>query len=338
MENRFFRWRGIDASPTQIVPKDLIPQLPATDSRYFVGILRHLDLLLPDAGLTFFLTWNLDAYHEAMENAVVLLVGDEQNQAPKYRHRVRVIFKTGGVRRSPLGETMRLPVSIAWRVLLRDARDRAVKVQRGFRKGSSGGAVTPMYEIPFGPFALMEYDPPPVEQRPMDVFFAGGAITSWTLRAKFVARRQMAAAMAAARAALPQMRTAEMGGAASSGKWLGPEAYTQSLANAKIALAPRGNCDAETYRIFEAAKLGCVIISEPLPSRWYYRGCPAISIPHWSALPGVLRELLNDPARLQQLSLRAREWWDTMICEEAVAKFIAQTMAGNGAAPMGREI
>ena len=326
MENRFFRWRGIDASPTQIVPQDLLPQLPPTDVRYFVGILEHLDRLLPAAGLTFFLTWQLDCSHEAMDNAVILLC-EEQNQTPSYHRRVKAIFKTGGLRRTPLRETMRLPASIAWRILLRDARNVVLGLKRQRQYGQGGQVVTPIYDIPYGPCALLDIDPLPIEQRPVDVFFAGESPSGWTLRAKFISRKQMAAAVAATRVALPQCRMESMTGAVDSANLLGPEAYTQALANAKIALAPRGNSDAETYRIFEAAKLGCVIISEPLPSRWYYQECPAVAIPAWSALPDVLRSLLNDPARLAHLSLRSRQWWDSTISETAIAKFIAQNLA-----------
>jgi hypothetical protein len=289
--------------------------------------LQHLEQLLPAAGLTFFLTWHLDGCPEALDNAVVILVGDEQNLTPSYHGRVKAIFKTGGLRRSPFRETLRLPTSIAWRILLRDARDGAIQVKRRLQYGLRGHVATSMYEIPFGTFALVDIDPPPIEQRPVDVFFAGGSASGWTLRAKFIARKQMAAAVEAARVALPQCRMESMGGTLASGKWLGPEAYTRTLADAKIALAPRGNCDAETFRVFEAAKLGCAIVSEPLPSRWYYRGCPAVSIPGWSALPGVLSSLLNDPAKLAQLALRTRQWWDSTVSEAAIARFIAQNLA-----------
>ena len=117
-----------------------------------------------------------------------------------------------------------------------------------------------------------------------------------------------------------------------SNQRLGPAAYTQALANSKIALCPRGNYDAESYRIFEAAKLGCVIVSEPLPSRWYYQGCPAVILRTWSELPGVLRDLLSEPAKLRRLSRRGRQWWDSTVSEAAVARFIAMNV-GPGLAP-----
>ena len=329
-QNRFFLWLYCDASPVQIALEDLPPGLPATDVRYFVGVLQRLERILPGEGLTFVLTWHLDAFQEAMEDAVLIIVGDERYQTPSYQRRVRAIFKTGGGRRNPWRETLRLPASIAWRVLLRDARNSLTGIQRRWQYGPPGQAVTPMYEIPLGYFALRDIDPPPIDQRPVDVFFAGYIPASrWDLCASVPARKQMAAALAEARAALPQYRIESLLAAGTFGKGLAPEAYTQALANARIALAPRGNID-ETFRLFEAAKLGCVIVSEPLPQRWYYQGCPVVSIPKWSALPGVLRGLLNDPITLKELSRRGRQWWDSMISEEAVANFIAQRLAGMG--------
>jgi hypothetical protein len=337
MENRFFRWRGVDASPTRIVPTDLLPQLPLTDARYFVRIMEQLDRLLPAAGLTFFLTWHLDDFHEAMENAVIIMPCDEQHQTPAFGGRVKAIFKTGGIRREPLRETLQLPASIAWRMLLRDARNAAVGVKRSWRLELPGRAAAPTFEIPYGTFALVDFDPPPVEQRPVDVFFAGEAPSGWTLRAKFIARRQMAAAAAAARLALPNCRMQSSVAGVVSNKALGPAAYTRALANAKIALAPRGNCDGESYRIFEAAKLGCIVVSELQPARWYFRDCPAVMLRRWSELPNVLRDLLNDPARMVELSHRARQWYEQKISELSVAKFIAEALSGFRAVRAGEE-
>jgi len=326
MENRFFLWRGIDASPSRIVPQDFLPQLPLTDLRYFVRTLQNLDQLLPAAGQTFFLTWNLDRFHETMEDAVIILVGDEQHQTPSYPRPVKMIFKTGGYRRSSFRETLRLPASVAWRQLFRDSRNGAVQVKRRLQYGFRGHNVPPMYEIPAGPFALVDIDPLPIEQRPVDVSFWGETASGWTPNAKLVSRKHMAAAVAATQSAQPRCRLELRSGGSESSNLAGRDAYTQFLANAKIALTPRGNYDGESSRIFEAAKLACVIISEPLPTRWYFRECPAIQIPDWSALAEVLSGLLNDSARLKQLSQRTRQWWDTTISEAAIANFIVKSL------------
>jgi hypothetical protein len=326
MENRFFRWRGVEANPTQIVPRELLGQLPPTDVRYFVRVLQHLDEKLPGAGLTFFLTWHLDAFHEAMQDAVVILLGDENNQMPSFQAKVRAIFKVAGLRRVPFRETLRLPLSVASGVLLRDARNTVFRIERRVRFRLPRNFVTPAYDIPVGTGALLDVAPPPIEERQVDVFFAGGATSGWVPRARTTARKQMAAAVAASRTALPQCRMELMLWPAASGKGLSPEIYTKTLANAKIALVPRGNYANESYRLLEAAKLGCVIVTETLPPRWYFRDCPAVSIQKWSLLPGVLRNLLWDPSTIAQLSLRSRQWWTSTVSEAAVAKFIAQTI------------
>ncbi len=331
MPNRFFLWLYSYASPVQLDLGNLPPDLPATDVRYFLRILQHLDQLLPGAGTTFVLTWHMDAFHEVMKGAVIILVGDERYQTPSYQSHVRSIFKTGGVRPNPVRDTLRLPWPIAWRALLRDARNGALLIERWLRQGSPGKEVAPIGELPLGYFQLGDIDPPPLHERPVDAFFAGSlSVTGWSVRSSIAARKQMAGAVAAAQRALPQYRIESLLGLASNKK-LSPEAYTQALAHAKIALAPRGNFD-ETFRRFEAAKLGCVIVSDPLPPRWYYQGCPVVTLPRWSELAEVLKGLLADPAKLAERSRRTRQWWDSTLSEAAVANFIARRLAGKDGA------
>jgi len=329
MKNRFFRWRGVDASPTEIVPQELLEKLPPNNSRYLVGILQHLDQTLPGAGLTFFLTWHLDAFHEAMRDSVVLLLSDEHNLMPSYQARVRAIFKSAGLRRDSIREAFRVPPSIALRVLLRDAWNGVMGFKRRIKYGLPRDYSIPTYDIPAGTGTLDDdVAPLPIEERPVDVFFAGGTSLGWAPRARAAARKQMAAAVAAARTALPQYRMESLLKGDMS-KGMSPADYTRTLANAKIALAPRGNYSAESWRLFEAAKLGCVAITEPLPPRWYFQDCPAVSIRKWSQLPDVLRDLLHDPSTLQQLSMRSRQWWNSTVCEAAVAAYIAKQIVSS---------
>jgi hypothetical protein len=287
-----------------------------------------VDELLPDVGLTFVVTWNIDAFDESMKDAVVILVGDERHQIPSYYLRVRAIFKTGGIERNPLRQTLRLPPSIAWRVLLRDARNAIVRLKRSISSGAEGERAAPIYPVPLGCFAMLDLDPlPPIEQRPIDVLFAGYiSDVRWSIRPSHAARRQMAAAISAAQAALPQYRIEFMVNTIIADRKLGPAQYTQAMANAKIALAPRGNFD-ETFRLFEAAKAGCVIVSEPLPPRWYYEICPVITIRAWSDLQGVLSGLLTDTAKLNWLSRQTRQWWDLTLSEPAIARYIVQRVS-----------
>jgi hypothetical protein len=327
MRNRFYVWFGNRPNPAEIVPSEFLPQLQPGDSKYHVRILQNLEQLLPGQGLTFFLTWRVDDFHEAMQDAVVILVGEERNQTPSYRGKIRALFKTMGHRPNPLAKTLRLPFPIAWRTLLRDGRNTYINFRRSLKHGQGGKIAAPFYDIPPGYYSILEMEPPPIEERPVDVFFSGScASRGWSLSAPYVARKQLAAAVEAARAALPHRRfnwQPQRGGFAQG---LTPVEYTRALANAKIALAPRGNVD-ETYRLIEAAKMGCVVVGEPVAPRWYYRECPAVFLRKWSELPEILGSLLDSPAELTELSLRTRQWYDSNISESAVAQYIAGCLA-----------
>jgi hypothetical protein len=97
------------------------------------------------------------------------------------------------------------------------------------------------------------------------------------------------------------------------------------MMNAKIIPCPRGNFD-ETYRLLEAAKSGCVIVSEPLPDRWYYRDAPVLQVRHWSDLPAILQALDREPERLRDLAARTRRWWDERLSEDAIARYMVQQL------------
>lgn len=329
--NHFVIWPGTDSTPRAIVPSEHLTSMPMTDSRYFVQILAELDRLLPDAGLTFVLTWHLDRFDARMKDSVVLLVGDEMYQTPSYINRVRAVFKTGGIRRNPLSQTLRLPFSVSWRVMLRDARNAAVRFRRALRFGAPSDRQVPIHPLPLGYFALQETVPAPVEQRPVDVFFAGSlSVSGRGLRPSVHARLQMSAALAECRAALPQHRIESTIDVAAGARVLSPEQYTRALAGTKIALTPRGNFD-ETFRLFEAAKLGCIIVSEPLPPRWYYENCPVQIIRAWSDLPAAVERLLSNLDRLGDLSQQTRRWWDETLSEPAIAKYISMRIGSAGA-------
>lgn len=107
------------------------------------------------------------------------------------------------------------------------------------------------------------------------------------------------------------------------GKGLPPEEYAQTLANTKIALCPPGFVSHETIRHWEAMRLGCVVISAPLPANRFYDGSPIIQLEDWSVLKPLLAELLADPARLRVLHEATVKWWNSRCSEVAVADYMA---------------
>lgn len=95
--------------------------------------------------------------------------------------------------------------------------------------------------------------------------------------------------------------------------------------DAKVCLAPRGG-SVETYRYFEALRYGCVVITEPLPPTWFYRGSPAVVVKRWRQLPAVLASLLDDPAGLAQRHRASLAWWRDRCSEDALAAYLTDEL------------
>jgi hypothetical protein len=110
------------------------------------------------------------------------------------------------------------------------------------------------------------------------------------------------------------------------GKGLPPDEYAKTLANTKIAICPPGFISNETIRHWEAMRLGCVVISAPLPPNRFYKDSPIIQLKDWSELKPLIAELMADSARLRELHEATVEWWKSRCSEEAVAKYMANVL------------
>jgi hypothetical protein len=324
--NRFFIWHAGEPAAVEFRPQEMLEGAGATDLRYFYGLTLELDRGLPNGGITFLLTWNLDAFEERFRDAVVILVGDEKYQTPSYAGEVRAIFKTGGTQANPPRTILKLAPAIAWRVMLRELRNSLLTRRR---HGARAPSPAPMFELPMGYFGLTDVSWVPFVERPVDVFFAGSieADGGFTVRPRLAARRQMTAALTVAREQLPDLRAdcTSSGPFANPQDMLDSDTYSGRLMRAKIALCPRGNFD-ETFRLVEAAKSGCVAIAERLPERWYNRDSPAIQIDRWSSLPAVLQGLLSDTDALARRSEQMRRWWTDSLSERASGDFVLTTL------------
>jgi hypothetical protein len=306
----------------EFTPQEYLRTGTLSDMSYMCGILEAVDAALPSSGITFLVTWNLDSFDPRFEGAVVLLTGDERYQTPSFIRRVRAVFKTGGTRPNPLRTTLALAPSIAWRVIVRDLRNRLLTLKR-----RTAHLPPAQFEIPIGTYHLIDTPFVPIDARTTDVFFAGTApkLGSASARPSVAARLQLAQAMRQAEAVLPAWRF-EHSLTHTAQVLYGPAEYSGKMMNARIVPCPRGNFD-ETYRLFEAAKSGCVIVSEPLPDRWYYRDAPVLQLRSWSELPALLIGLDRDPERVCELARATRRWWDDRISEQAVARYVVAQLA-----------
>lgn len=110
------------------------------------------------------------------------------------------------------------------------------------------------------------------------------------------------------------------------GRGLSMNEYSHLLSNTKIALCPSGYVSKESFRIFEAARCGCVLLVDDIPlNQWYYDQFPGIVIKDWSDL-SVIERLLNDLDTLQELSKRTKVWYDQHVSPKSVGKYIEKVI------------
>ena len=101
--------------------------------------------------------------------------------------------------------------------------------------------------------------------------------------------------------------------------------YHTVLAASRLCIAPRGTSH-ETLRIYEGLRLGCVVISDYLPSHPFYQDSPIIQIEDWAELPSLVDELLQDPDRMRALHERGCRYWEDILSEHALARYYADAL------------
>ena len=109
-------------------------------------------------------------------------------------------------------------------------------------------------------------------------------------------------------------------------KGLDAETYHHFLKHTKIALCPRGWVNSETFRLYEAMKYGCVVISEELPNRNYYKNIPIIQIKDWNEGLQIARNLIKDEALLEKMSNDNIKYYENYLSPKATAEIIANTL------------
>ena len=109
-------------------------------------------------------------------------------------------------------------------------------------------------------------------------------------------------------------------------KGMDSESYQYFLQHSKIALCPKGWANSETFRLYEAMKYGCVVISEELPDREYYKGIPTIKVKNWSEGVKIARNLLKNPKKLEQMGLNNKKFYESNLSSKATAEIIAKKL------------
>jgi hypothetical protein len=312
--------------------------------QYFGKVLEAMAKSLITEPLIFYITWeNLDWLPSYGNNVVVILLGDELHRIPNYFDKVRAVFKCFGIspylRCNPFIQPSHLNLAIVlqfirnWIVCLPGWLN--YKLKMWVISIATGKTISNIYNIPIGYYKQLDLPIKNINERYDDVFFAGSinnqiypfwSLKYWFQSPKSIARRNMLSNISKIEQKNLGVKfniktIADFNEARSANE----RSYSEQLMNAKICLVPRGTTS-ETYRFLEGLRYGCILITEPLPLRWFYDGSPAIEINDWEEIETVLEMLLKNEQMMQRKHQEALFWWKNKCSEVAVGNYIAETL------------
>ena len=113
---------------------------------------------------------------------------------------------------------------------------------------------------------------------------------------------------------------------------LTPTAYARFMGKSKIALCLGGKSP-ETFRHYEAAQSGCIVLSSPLPDIPMYTEAPFLTVNKWNAdhIATRIKPLIDDSQLVRELSIAHREWYNKWAAAPAIATHIINSLESNGA-------
>ncbi|MBD2028348.1 glycosyltransferase [Leptolyngbya sp. FACHB-711] len=342
--NQYYLYLHQGQKPVPWYPPDPYP-LDWVDYTYFGNVFKAMEEKLEVGGLIFYFTWNsLKELPSYGKNVVVIVAGDEWCRIPTYCDKVLAVFKCYGTKPilgcNPFLHPSYLNILALIQFLrigfyrLPGLLSHALLQLKYLQRKSS--EICLIYDIPLGYNRQLELPVKDLEEREYDVSFAGsiehGTYSVWSLKHLFdtpksFSRRKMMSSIKTFDAKHPELKieltvTPSFG---SSKDVLDKESYSQRMINTKICLVPRGT-SFETFRFFEAMRYGCIVITEALPTRWFYDGSPAIQINDWDELEEILTRLLENKHLMQEKHQESLKWWETRCSEAVVGSYIAKQL------------
>lgn len=301
---------------------DRLPAKVPNDLPYFLAAAQEAARSVDDVD-RFVIAWSRTVVRMLTPRDVLFLVGDHTS-TPLCRPLVCPVFRTHGeafrLPRRGLPRDPRLTVS----ELVQWGRNRGKAILRTWpniilRDDGRRPGWLPLGTPAFGS-GLGEI--PPIHLRPVDVGFRG-SIGQRRYSPKAISRRRMANELSrlSVGVAVDFAETASFAESFS----LDPVAYVRSLLDTKICLAPRGT-SVETFRTFEGALAGCVVITEPLPPAWFYAALPHLELSSWSYLASTVQALLSNPPFMAKMAADARNWAESIVSPTAIGQWVARQL------------
>lgn len=294
------------------------------DFAYLGALATAAEAALPEPDLTLIVTTDHRVLPRYGRDVVVIQRAGPDGRPPDYAGRVLAVFKTHSDRPVLAARPGREPWALTATALASYAQVLALGLPA--RRRARGALVEP---IPLGVMFSPEIEVRPVAERPVDVLFCGSVETVGRggLRGRIGTPKTHARqAMVEALRGLPGRRL-DVGLTPSfeASKRAGADDYWSRLGEAKICLVPRGDT-LETYRLFEAARAGCALVGERLPSNWFHDPLPMVDATGFGGLAATLEALLSNPVALAERQRQTLDWWERYAAPEAVGRHVAATV------------
>jgi hypothetical protein len=302
---------------------------------YHCRIIEQLDALIPESDI--YVSWLANSIGLARNATGVLLVlGDEQGLMPRPKCKDLLVAKTGP---RSLVEDFRICQSVFEVGLesMRLMRTLARNLRRMTRGEVRAADPRDAMRVPLGPsrdVSDIAEGTRSLAGRRIDVCYLGSVgqcvatPLGWIgLSPKAVARLRCVRSLMTLKNARHDIETLiSCPGIYPDSVQLDFTTYMETLADCRICVSPRGNFQ-ETYRLYEAARQGCVILCDAPPNEWFFADAPFVVVKDWSTCAAMATELLRDPQRLQKLGDQTRSWWLNIASPSAVARTIVQEKA-----------
>jgi hypothetical protein len=312
---------------------------------YFSTAASIIESACSGQGFHFHFTANTNEVPLTGPKSIIFVMSEENGLLPRYTGSVGAVFKCYGAKLVSTAEWFWNHPSIVLSSLAKDAIVwKRVLASRWrwrlhhLRHGAAFGSVT-VHHVPLGYHSLPPPEIPPWDARVNDVFFAGSIRQNVVERKgifcipnpKQVVRDDLAESLRMFAAttkwnlklllATGFVPHAVAWGLAAKGTTMSPDDYMKEMANSKICLAPRGT-SFETFRHYEAASVGCVVVSDRLPLTWFYRNIPFVFVKDWRKVDQILERLLRDPSNLKRLHEETLRWWNSRLSPMALGEFV----------------
>ena len=317
---------------------------PEAECDYFGAVFLELERSGAVAGLTFLVTSSVERVPVTGPDVVVLVLHDEWARRPWFTDQVGAVLKCYGSRPFFPWSTVFPPSTLGAAGVANHARIRAagaLHLARGRAVRGSAVRADNVHAVPLGWYKQVEVPWVDFEDRPYDASFVGSVVHDLALgnvlkrnvkralgNPKMMSRRALLRTARDLQAERPSLRLRlEVTGSFHDVGEDAAQAYSALMMSSKISLTPRGT-SMETFRFFEAVRVGTVPLAEPLPSHWFYQGAPFPVIHSWTKLPALLDQLLCSEDHQQHLHAESLEWWQSRCSPAAVAERLAGWVRG----------